>query len=160
MHRPLIFLDVDGTLIPFGGGPYPSHHTDSVNPLLERLDPAHGARLSALPGDLVWATTWLSEANELITPVLGLRPLPIVAWPDSDDEETPGLHWKTRHLVAYAAGRPFAWVDDEIGAVDRAWVVAHHGGDALLHKVNPRVGLVAADYAALAEWGRRTRMAD
>jgi hypothetical protein len=47
---------------------------------------------------------------------------------------------------------PFAWVDDELGAADRAWVSARHGADARLHKVDPRVGLTVDDYAALAEW--------
>jgi len=51
-------------------------------------------------------------------------------------------------------------VDEKIGPADRAWVAARHDGDALLHKVNSRAGLVAEDYAALAEWGWRTRMAD
>ena len=160
MHRPLIFLDVDGTLIPFGGSDYPTYHGNTRNLLLSRLDPAHGTRLSALSCELVWATTWLSDANDLIAPLLGLAPLPVVTWPDSDDEQPPGLHWKTQTLVAYAAGHPFAWVDDEIGAADRSWVAAHHNGDALLHKVDPRRGLAADDYSILDEWRRRTRMAD
>lgn len=160
MHRPLIFLDVDGTLIPFGGDNYPTYRTDCRNPLLSRLDPGHGARLSALSCELVLATTWLSDANELIAPLLGLPPLPVVDWPVGDDEEPPGLHWKTPTLVAYAAGRPFAWVDDEVGAADRAWVAAHHNGEALLHKVDPCVGINSDDYSILDEWRRRTRMAD
>ncbi|EWM10871.1 HAD domain-containing protein [Kutzneria sp. 744] len=158
MPRPLLFLDVDGTLIPFGGVAYLSYHTDSPNPLLDRLDPAHGARLSALSCELVWATTWLSDANDLIAPLLGLPPLPVVEWPDDDPAEFPGVHWKTPFLVTYAAGRPFAWVDDELGSADRAWVSARHGGDAFLHRVDPRVGLTLDDYATLAEW--RTRLAD
>jgi hypothetical protein len=156
---PLLFLDVDGTLIPFGGADYPAYHADCSNPLLARLDPAHGARLSALSCELVWATTWLAEANESIAPLLGLPPLPVVAWPDADDMEPPGVHWKTPVLVAYAAGRPFAWVDDEAGAADRAWVAANHEGEALVHKVDPRTGLTAEDYAILADWRAGTRMA-
>jgi hypothetical protein len=59
-----------------------------------------------------------------------------------------GVHWKTPFLVEFAA----AWVDDELGEADRDWVSARHTGDALLHKVDPRVGLTAADYAILAGW--------
>ena len=148
----LLFLDVDGVLIPFGGSDYPLYPTDSANPLLSRLDPAHGSRLAGLPCDLVWATTWLSDANDQIAPLLGLPSLPVVTWPDEDPPVPTGVHWKTPFLVEYAAGRPFAWVDDELGPADRAWVSARHGGDALLHKVDPRVGLTAADYSILTRW--------
>lgn len=65
------------------------------NPLLDRLDPDDGRRLLALSCDLAWATTWMADANEVISPRLGLPELPVVDWPDSDDEPPHGLHWKT-----------------------------------------------------------------
>lgn len=103
-----MFLDVDGTLIPFGASqsapstPGWDDVREGVNPLLSRLAPQHGSRLSALPCDLVWATTWMDDANDEIAPLLGLPALPVVGWPDSD-EDGP-LHWKTRALVAWADG--------------------------------------------------------
>ncbi|MER5964795.1 hypothetical protein [Streptomyces sp. NPDC002057] len=201
MTIPLLFLDVDGPLIPFGasGGAYPTYPPAppaSVSPLLARLDPAQGPRLAALPYELVWATTWEDDANAWIAPRLGLPPLPWVGWPDEEpgpegagagsagtgtgagsvatgagsagtgagsvatgagsvgigSGAVVGLHWKTPALLAWAGGRPFAWVDDEIGAVDHDWVAAHHPGRALLHRVDPRRGLTAADYERLARW--------
>jgi hypothetical protein len=159
--RPLLFLDVDGTLIPFGARQPGS--TDSprrregslaqlvaANPLLARLDPKDGRRLSALACDLVWATTWMDDANEVVAPLLGLPSLPVVAWPDPDDGGP--LHWKTRGLVDWAAGRPFVWVDDEITPVDRTWVSAHHRGRALLHRVDPRRGLTDGDFTVIGGW--------
>nr|WP_238355797.1 HAD domain-containing protein [Kribbella sandramycini] len=147
-----MFLDVDGPLIPFGAAtPYPTYRTaDGSNPLLARIDPAHGERLSTLGCDLVWATTWMDDANEAISPLLGLPTLPVVTWPDAPD--IPGLHWKTPGLIAWAAGRQFIWLDDEITVADRSFVVTHHPAPALLHRVDPRTGLTAADCMKLQEW--------
>ncbi|MFJ9076234.1 HAD domain-containing protein [Streptomyces sp. NPDC102278] len=172
-RRALLFLDVDGPLIPFGGtgyrqGPAPQGNEcdpggdfPGSNPLPARLDPGHGARLTALGCDLVWATTWMGDANEYVAPRIGLPVLPVVAWSDpveederADEDERAGLHWKTRALVGWAAGRPFLWVDDEITPADRAWVAAHHPAPALLHRVDPRTGLTDRDFAALARWLR------
>jgi hypothetical protein len=160
--RPLLFLDVDGPLIPFRGRP--TRRTPAVidfgfrsndvvgNPLVDRLDPADGHKLSGLGCQLVWATTWMAEANEVISPRLGLPALPVVDFPDTDDEPLRGVHWKTVSLVRWAAGRSFVWIDDEATDVDRQWVSSHHPGPALVHRVDPFVGLVDADYSMIRRW--------
>ncbi|MEU9475711.1 HAD domain-containing protein [Streptomyces sp. NPDC048191] len=153
----LLFLDVDGPLVPFGATDrdYPLYEGPAAvaggHPLLRRVDPALGRRLAALGCELVWATTWTDEANAVLAPWLGLPPLPVVEWPDEDGPPGP-LHWKTRPLVARAAGRPFVWVDDEITEADRAWTAVHHPGSALLHRVDHRHGLTEADFGALENW--------
>src|SRR5688572_17968326 len=98
-----------------------------------------GRRLLALPGDLVWASTWMADANEVVAPRLGLPALPVVDWPDDEDDPQPGpgLHWKTVALSRCAVGRPFVWLDDEITDADRRWVAIHHPQPALLHRVDP-----------------------
>ncbi|MGV9849947.1 HAD domain-containing protein [Streptomyces sp. NPDC003442] len=161
--RPLLFLDIDGPLIPFGSSSsHPqtaatdsSASPDQGNPLLIRLDPGLGSRLMALDCHLVWATTWTEAANEAVSPRIGLPRLPVVEWPAPCADESPrGLHWKTRHLVEWADGRPFIWIDDEISAIDRLWVDASHLGPSLLHRVDPTKGLVDADFSTLADWLR------
>ncbi|MFD3502536.1 hypothetical protein [Streptomyces sp. NPDC058678] len=176
MHRPLLYLDVDGPLNPFAAKPerrpegYTTHRMKPegwiaqhpgtplahVKPLRVWLNPDHGPRLLQLGDtyDLVWATTWGTDANTFIAPVLGLPELPVVEWPTMHDAGPRGTFWKTRHLVAHAAGRPFAWVDDDLGQTDRAYVSAYHDGFALLHHVDARRGLLEADFAALDAFAR------
>lgn len=159
---PLIFVDVDGPLIPFkarpvsrkrsSGGAVAQPPNATGNPLLERLDPDDGRRLLALGCQLVWATTWMAEANEVISPRIGLPDLPVVEWPDDDGDPQHGLHWKTVFLTRWAAGRPFVWLDDEITDADQRWVAAHHPVRALLQRVDPYVGLTEADFSAVRRW--------
>jgi hypothetical protein len=94
------------------------------------------------------------DANAFIAPVLGLPQLPVVDWPTTHDTGPDGTFWKTHHLVSHAAGRPFAWVDDDLGDTDRAFVGVHHDGPALLHHVDARLGLRDADFAALDTFAR------
>lgn len=184
IQRPLLLLDVDGPLNPYAAKPErrpdgyatfrmrpPSwlaspaalrpygrpRAAEYVRPLRVWLDPGHGSRLRALPFDLVWATTWMHEANQFIAPVLSLPELPVIEWPSVDPhrQDPEGLHWKTRHVAAWARGRAFAWVDDELTDADHAWIAAHHDRPALLHHVDPRRGLAAQDFAALEAWASR-----
>jgi hypothetical protein len=164
MGVPVLFLDVDGPLIPFGSRPggHPTFLPEvESHPLLARLDPRLGLRLSALGCELVWATSWMDEANDGVAPRLGLPQLPVVTWspPSEQDalDERAGLNWKTRDLCAWAAERCFVWIDDEITDADRAWVSANHPRPTLLLRVDPRIGLLDADMVALDVWLREAR---
>lgn len=171
MSRPLLFLDVDGPLNPYAAKPErrPEGYTtlrvprsggaageDGVlssrrRPLRVWLNPEHGRSLLRLGYELCWATTWMDDANRWLAPVLGLPELPFVDFGEALLQERPdGVHWKTGPLVEYAQGRAFAWVDDEQSDLDRAYVGACHRGAALLHHVNPRIGLREDDFGDLA----------
>ncbi|MFF2326320.1 MULTISPECIES: hypothetical protein [unclassified Streptomyces] len=169
--KPLLLIDIDGPLNPYAAlvrlripDGYALHLMrpagwDYGTPLPVLLNPEHGRSLLALAGryELVWATTWRDEANEWIAPRLGLPPLPYVDWPSMHGDAPEGTYWKTRFIVEYAAGRPFAWVDDEITGQDREWVRDHGAPEALLLWIDPGTGLLPADFERLAAWaaGRR-----
>ncbi|MFI1769479.1 hypothetical protein ACH41H_46775 [Streptomyces sp. NPDC020800] len=95
--RPLLFLDVDGQLLPFGDDPQRDLAGTASNSHLARLNPQIGPRLAALPCDLAWATTWEEEANIELAQRLGLPQLPVVNWPESSaaherEDQWFGLH--------------------------------------------------------------------
>ncbi|MFD6444376.1 HAD domain-containing protein [Promicromonospora sp. NPDC060204] len=157
--RTLLFLDVDGTLLPFGGPgmlPQPRdgkpEDPDAPRPELDFIDPALGPLLLALGVDLVWATAWMGDANEVIAPRAGLPELPVADLPPYGEGHPDGLGWKTRALVRAAAGRPFVWVDDVLTETDRRFVEAEHPGPALLFQVESSVGLTADGVAEIATW--------
>ncbi|MFJ5553110.1 hypothetical protein [Streptomyces sp. NPDC093225] len=175
--RPLLLLDVDGPLNPYrdplaGLRGYTSHRMRPEvwlsfqrpgsrrvrRGLRVRLHPGHGARLTALPYELAWATTWMHQANSLVSPHIGLPDdLPVIEWPELFARDPDGLYWKTRPLLDWAAGRPFAWVDDMIGPKDVAYARAHHDAPALLLRIHPRRGLRPADFTTLSRWALRLR---
>ncbi len=176
--QPLLMIDVDGPLNPYAAKPHrrPEGYQTyrfmtprwraaerqrlsawglpqkRAKPLRVWLNTDHGTALAALPFELVWATTWEQEANDFVAPALGLPGLPFVAWEDPRPEPADGVFWKTPQIVAWAKGRSFAWIDDEITDADHAWVRANHDGRALVHRIDPRSGLNTDDFALLASW--------
>ncbi|MFE4467048.1 HAD domain-containing protein [Oerskovia sp. NPDC056781] len=159
--RPILFLDVDGTLLPFGGpemprapGP-PESWTAPSNPHLASVDRALGPLLTGLGCELMWATAWMHGANEVIAPLLGLPRLRVADLPAYDgDHGFDGLQWKTKALVRIAGDRPFVWVDDVLGDADQRWIESAHPAGALLHRVDPTVGMTVADVDTIATWLR------
>lgn len=164
--RPLLLIDVDGPLNPDVSNntmnkhnrqnpdrQFRSHRLAGYKVWLSRW---HGEQLLALADrfELTWCTTWEHEANEWIGPHLGLPELPVIEFdknwklPSRGD----GTYFKTHDVVEYAAGRPFAWVDDQISEYDEKYVAERHNGPVRLLWINPAAGLRQPDFDTLASW--------
>ncbi|MFN8099419.1 MAG: HAD domain-containing protein [Dermatophilaceae bacterium] len=160
--RPLLLMDVDGPLNPYGAGwfrgrPQHGYVIHELTPAGERtyrvaLHPDHGEALRRVGSayDLVWATTWQHEANRLISPILGLPDdLPVVPL------RLPRHHigrwcWKTDQIAEWVGDRPFAWFDDEINRATRDRLARMPGlGAHLALRIEPHVGLRSPDFASL-----------
>jgi hypothetical protein len=113
--------------------------------------------------ELVWATTWEHEANRHIAPLLELPQLPVVEFTGyqarPDDPKLPVLDLFTGRkwapILRYAAGRPFAWVDDVMP--ERLVTRARLRRDRLLLQVDPAHGLRREHVDRLLERPPRAR---
>jgi hypothetical protein len=159
-QRPALLIDVDGPLNPYAqsnrqmrkGKQFAQYKLEGYTVWLTRW---HGEELNKLAEtyELVWCTTWEHLANELIAPRVGLRQLPVIEWPPGAiNAPANGRCWKTEHVVEWAQGRPFAWIDDDIEEADQVYVAEHHDGPALLHWVSAFRGLTETDFTTLAAW--------
>jgi hypothetical protein len=121
------------------------------------LNRKHGKQLLALTDyyELVWATTWEHLANEHIAPKIGLPELPVIEfgtrYAATHVFKNPMI--KSYKVVEYAAGRPFAWIDDDIWAVDREYLV-DMDCECLPLAINSSTGLVGSDFSMLRIWGK------
>lgn len=111
--KPLLLLDVDGVLAPFGPGPCPQGHVEyplfgGEEPV--RLDVRQGSWLLELRTsfEVMWATGWQEEANEVLAPMLGIPPLPVLPLPPAPFPPEA----KVPAVAAAAAQRPVVWIDD------------------------------------------------
>lgn len=171
-EKALVLLDVDGPLNPYAAKPtrrpegYATHRLRPVgwehakHPLRVWLNPEHGPMLlafaEAYDAELVWATTWMADANKMIGPEIGLPPLRYI-----DYISHPGTikGWKYPATLAFATGRPLVWLDDDFGDMLRkphrdSFVAARAaaGLATKLHHVDPRIGLTSLDLDLAGRW--------
>lgn len=159
MTRPLLLIDVDGPLNPYAQ----SERKKARDKVFTRylmlcykvwLRRWHGEELLKLAEvyDLVWCTTWEHNANKLIGPKIGLPDLPVIEFPAPPSKPDARLYFKTPTVVEYAAGRPFAWIDDEVTHWDVDYVGVCHDGPSFLLPVDPATGLLQDHFDRLAAW--------
>jgi hypothetical protein len=139
--RGLLLLDVDGPLHPYGanakrrpdgyrsyrytpdGRWYTGKEFRRHKGIYVWLNPGHGPMIldvaAATKLQPVWATTWQDEANTLISPAVGLPPLPVITFPAEDLDVAAHRpwaidgRWKYGAVGTFAQGLPLAWLDDE-----------------------------------------------
>jgi hypothetical protein len=133
MNKPLLLVDVDGVLCPFGKG---FHPFDGVGGRLSdqivvqmrdvhypgyefneeyylHISPDNARRLKQLSEkfELVWCTGWEHKANEVIAPLHDLPQLPVI----EITEWSRHIHWKLASIEKFVGNRPYAFIDDDIG---------------------------------------------
>jgi hypothetical protein len=150
--RPLLLLDVDGVLSPYGTPLPPAGYTEhhlfpGEEPV--RVNPAHGAWITETSAvlDIAWATGWNDEANELLAPLLHIARLPVIAMPPAPFHPSE----KVPLIAAYAGQRPAAWIDDLHTPEARNWA-ATRTSPTLLITADPAIGLVRESIDRLLAW--------
>jgi hypothetical protein len=156
--RPVVFLDVDGVLnaVPYDRDPEGFDDFERAQCLHFWITYSKkmGERLAALDADLMWLSTWGSDANNYIGPLFGWYPLGVVGRSVYDRQSS---WWKSfaarRFLADYP--RPFIWLDDDLtlaqqsGAID--WVDNYKLPKLLIAPVTHR-GLLPEHLERIETW--------
>lgn len=128
--NPLLLVDVDGVLRPWGWG--------NEERIFDTQENARRLQTLAKRFDLAWCTDWQDRANEVMAPRHGLPKLPVV-------RSTSGyhqIHWKLDWIEAFVGERPYAFVDDDIsdlGLLYASW--RNMRVPTLWLPVDPSIGL-------------------
>jgi hypothetical protein len=152
--RPLLLLDVDGVLNPFGGDGCPAGFTEhDLFPGEEpvRINPDHGAWITELSRvfEVTWATGWNEEANRILAPLLGLSALPVLTMAPAPFQ--PGA--KVPLIAAFSRRRPVAWIDDVHTTEAHAWSSSRRA-PTLLISVAPAIGLTRPSVDQALTWAK------
>ncbi len=160
MTRPLLLLDVDGVLNPFGAATCPRDFTEhhlfpDEEPV--RVNRAHGSWITELATsfDIAWATGWNHDANRFLAPLLNICALPVLTMPPAPFHPSA----KVPLIDAYAQQRPVAWIDDAHTAEARSWA-NQRTAPTLLITADPAVGLNRQSIDQLVTWAAKLEPLD
>jgi hypothetical protein len=151
--RPILLLDVDGVIAPFGAGPDDGDRWTQVRggrwqgsiwchlDVTERLATwHHGGHVQ-----LRWLTTWLDDAKDVLAGPLGFGELMVHVHPSPDPE--PEMWWKesvVRNLLD-DPGHLVVWCDDQMIRQDPYTGVDTHRGDVLAVEFGSRFLAICPD---------------
>jgi hypothetical protein len=147
--RPYLLLDVDGVIVCDDGEPHTLPSGSTV-----RIAPA--ARALAEFGDAfecVWASAWEARADLEIGPLVGLRGLPHITFPDLWKRSgRKGRTAKLPDVSRHVGERPCVWLDDDFGPDAVAWAAERNlrGIRTTLVPTDPARGVAAAQLDELA----------
>lgn len=154
MTRPLLLLDVDGVLNPYGTSQPPAGYTEH-HPFPDeepvRVNSAHGAWITEASTvlDVAWATAWNDEANQLLAPLLHITCLPVITMPAAPFHPSD----KIPLIAAYAQQRPAAWIDDLHTPQAHTWA-ATRSSPTLLITADPTIGLTRDAIDHVIVWAK------
>lgn len=162
-----LLLDVDGPLNAYtarngaSNGRIEAMATTSSGAVYKvSVAPSDGPRLLATGCELIWATTWESDANKAIGPLIGLPELPVIDWVTKDHWTPERLYWKTKRIVSWMnenrPGIPFLWLDDEVTKRDRVFIEESCAPGSGILLISPKFGLEEGHFEHIEEWKNAT----
>lgn len=153
MKRPILAVDVDGVISPFGFDKPPDHGVRFVlvDRMMHCISLGAGERLRRLGElyELVWATGWEEKANRHLAGLFELPELPYLTF--GGKARFGSAHWKLGPLAEYAQGRALAWIDDSFDEGCYEWA-REREEPTLLVPIEPHVGLDEVQVEALTAW--------
>lgn len=156
MSKPILAIDVDGVISPFGFDKPPDRTAvrfELVDGMMHCISLTAGERLRRLSEfyELLWATGWEDKANSHLAGLLDLPALPYLSF--SGAARFGSAHWKVGPLEEYARGRALAWIDDSFDESCYEWSRGREE-PTLLVPIESDVGLDEVQVEALAAWAR------
>jgi hypothetical protein len=169
--RPILAIDVDGVISLFGFDSPPPPEVarwELIDGTPHLISIAAAERIRRLSGrfEPVWATGWQDRANDRLSLITGIGPLPVIEFDahrkrQSGDAGEPAAaagtteaHWKLGAIGEFCATRPLAWIDDSFDQSCFDWAAAREerGEPTLLVPTEPDLGFEEAQAAVVADW--------
>lgn len=158
--RPYVFLDVDGVLNAWLFQPdrapedaytdFEVHHDVGGFSLVLSAEMGRELVAATAPAEVLWLTTWLDRAPDLVAPLLSLPKWPALEY-----------GWLKAEAVAAVLAddpRPFVWLDDVEADHEQLEAVAPVVDplpEHLLIRPTPETGLRPSEISRIADWIRR-----